>query len=125
MRTPPPSARSPELLPIVQSIILAMSVGLLVWVAALVVKHGEILAAHSVMLPQLDGRVVTLETRGSSALTSHVASDEAIATSTKGRLDKVESSALLVAALQGDVKIIIVRLDDLRLAVQRLEKSSP
>lgn len=108
---------------VVESVILAMSVGLMLWVANLVVEHGKILSSHETLLKVDDARISSLEDRGSPSLTAHVREDAADMTALRGRLDKVESAILALQATPGELKAISVRLEGIKETQARMEKT--
>jgi len=108
---------------VVESVVLAMSVGLMLWVANLVVEHGKMLASHETSIRAADSRLSELENRGSRNLASHVTQDEQQAMAVTERLSKLESAVLLLQTTPGELKAISVRLEGLREGQLRLEKT--
>lgn len=108
---------------VVESVVLAMSVGLMLWVANLVVKHGEILSAHTTSLQVDDDRLDSLESRGSPTLAAHVTENISDLNAMRQRLDKLDTALLALQATPGKLETISVRLEGLREGQLRLEKT--
>lgn len=108
---------------VVESVVLAMSVGLMLWVANLVVEHGRILSSHETLLKVDDTRIDALENRGSSPLNSHVMQSNSEMSALRARVDKVESAVVALQATPGELRAIGVRLDGIKEAQSRMEKS--
>src|SRR5512139_17049 len=100
---------------VVESVILAMSVGLMVWLANLVIEQGRTLSAHSTMLSVNSGRLDTLEMRGSRPLETHVKDDDSRILDLKNRLEKVESAVLNLATVP-------VKIDNMSDTQKRIER---
>ena len=100
-----------------------MSVGLMLWVANLVVEHGKALASHETSLRANESRLTDLENRGSRNLASHVMQDDVSMTAMSDRLGKLESAVVLLQTTPGELKAISVRLEGLREGQLRLEKA--
>ena len=108
---------------VVESIILAMSVGLMLWVANLVVEHGKMLASHETSLKQAASRLDSLELKGSPVLSAHMLENNSELTGLRQRVDKIETAVLLLQATPGELKTIGVRLESLHEGQIRLEKA--
>ena len=108
---------------VIESVVLAMSVGLMLWVANLAVEHGKALASHETSIRSTDTRLADLENRGSRNLASHVTQDDASMTAMSDRLGKLESAVVLLQTTPGELKAISVRLEGLREGQLRLEKT--
>ena len=112
-----------NLFSVIESVILAMSVGLMLWVANLVVEHGKILSSHATMLQIDNSRLDTIESRGSPSLAAHVVEDNAEMSAVRARLDKVESAVVVLQATPGELRAITVRLEGIKEAQTRMEKA--
>ena len=108
---------------VIESVILAMSVGLMLWVANLVVEHGKLLSSHDTMLKIDDARLDSLESRGSPTLSAHMSEDAAEMSALRLRLDKVEAALLILQSTPSELKAIAVRLESIKEAQTRMEKS--
>jgi len=108
---------------VIESVVLAMSVGLMLWVANLAVEHGKTLASHETSIRASDIRLSELENRGSRNLASHVTQDDQQALAVADRLGKLESAVVLLQTTPGELKAISVRLEGLREGQLRLEKA--
>lgn len=108
---------------VVESIILAMSVGLMLWVANLVVEHGKILAAHDTMLKVDDSRLDSLEVRGSPSLGAHMVEENSELSAVRARLDKMEAAVLILQTTPGELRAISVRLESIKEAQVRMERA--
>lgn len=100
---------------VVETVILAMSVGLMLWVAKIVVDHGQVLASHSTMLNVSSGRLDVLEARGSRSLETHVREDDARVDDLKNRVTKLESAVLGLASVPN-------KIDNLTDGQKRIER---
>ena len=112
-----------NLFSVIESVILAMSVGLMLWVANLVVEHGKILASHDTMLKVDNNRLDSLESRGSPGLVAHVVEENAELTAIRARLDKMETAVVALQATPGELRAISVRLEGIKEAQTRMEKA--
>jgi len=108
---------------VVESVVLAMSVGLMLWVANLAVEHGKILSSHETVLKSDANRLDTLESRGSPNLAAHVTENISDLNAMRQRLDKMEAAVLLLQTTPGKLEAISVRLEGLRDGQLRLEKT--
>lgn len=107
---------------VVESVILAMSVGLMVWMCNVVISQGQILASHTTMLIADDKRLSEIESAGSKNLISHVKSDDQRVADITARIDKLETAVLALQSTPGELKANSVRLDSLREGQARIEK---
>lgn len=112
-----------NLFSVIESVILAMSVGLMLWVANLVVEHGKILASHDTLLKVDSSRLETLEGRGSPGLVAHVVEENAELTAIRARMDKLETAVVALQATPGELRAISVRLEGIKEAQTRMEKA--
>lgn len=112
-----------NLFAVIESVILAMSVGLMLWVANLVVEHGKILASHDTLLKLDNDRLDVLEGRGSPSLIAHVVEEGATLSAIKARLDKMEAAVLVLQTTPGELRAISVRLESIKEAQTRMEKA--
>lgn len=112
-----------NLFSVIESVILAMSVGLMLWVANLVVEHGKILASHDTTLKVDDNRLDSLESRGSPTLGAHVVEENAELSAMRARLDKMESAVVILQSTPGELRAIAVRLESIKEAQIRMEKA--
>ena len=104
---------------VVESIVLLMSVGLVCWLATVVISQGQILAAHSNQILTTNNRVEQIEMHGSRAVESVVARVDGLAK----QMDEMRSAIMTLQAAPGELKAINVRLDSLREGQMRIEKS--
>lgn len=107
---------------IVESVVLAMSVGLMVWMANVVITHGQTLATHGTLLSVLMSKQDKIETKGSDQLQSHVVMDDGRVDVINKRLEKLEAAVLVLQQTPGELKSIGVELRNIRDSQQRLEK---
>jgi hypothetical protein len=108
---------------IVESVILAMSVSLMVWLANVVITHGQVLAAHDTKIVFNTGRLDIIENRGSRSLETHVKEDDARIASHDARLTKLEAAVLLLQSTPGELKAIAIEIRGLRDSQDRIEKA--
>lgn len=104
---------------VVESVILAMSVGLLCWIGNRVIAHGELLASHTAQITADTIKLDNLDTKGSRGLesaTKRIDEDER-------RLDKIEAAILSLQTAPGELKAINARLDGIEKGQARIEKS--
>lgn len=112
-----------NLFSVIESVILAMSVGLMLWVANLVVEHGKILSSHDTLLKVNDSRLDTLEGRGSPGLIAHIVEENSDMTAMRARLDKMEAAVVVLQTTPGELRAISVRLEGIKEAQTRMEKT--
>ena len=103
---------------IVESVVLAMSVGLMVWLANVVIDHGNSLAAHAVRINGLSTQTETIEQHGSRAVETLSGRVDSIAK----QLDEMKASILALQTAPGELKAINIRLDGLKEGQGRMEK---
>lgn len=112
-----------NLFSVIESVILAMSVGLMLWVANLVVEHGKILASHDTTLKIDNSRLESLEGKGSPSLVAHVVEENAELAAVRARLDKMEAAVVALQSTPGELRAIAVRLEGIKEAQTRMEKA--
>ena len=115
-------SKSPNIFAIVESVVLAMSVGLLVWVANVVVTHGNMLSAQTTQINVNTSRIDRIETHGSAGLETLQQKVEVKNASTDSRLDKLESAVLVLQATPGELKSLNARMDNFLSGQVRIEK---
>ena len=120
-QNPPSEKQGANIFAVVESVVLTMSVGLMLWVANLVVEHGRTLASHDTTLRATDNRLDALETHGSSSLMSHVTQDDAELTAVRARLDKIETAIAALQSTPGELRAIAVRLEGIKETQARIE----
>lgn len=108
---------------IVESVILLMSVGLMLWMCRIVIDHGNTLASHTTELKADNIRLDRIEVRGSEGLQSHVKEDDTRITDMKSRLDRLESAVIALQSAPGELKAISARLDAMRESQSRIERA--
>ena len=108
---------------VVESVVLAMSVGLMLWIANIVVVHGQTLSSLGTMMNVNSSRIVTLEVTGSRPLTDHVGIDETRVSDLKTRIDKLEIAIITLREVPGELKTVNVYLSTLKEGQLRLEKA--
>lgn len=108
---------------VVESVILAMSVGLMVWVSNIVIAHGNTLSSQATSISTNSRRLDTLETFGSRGLGEHERDDNTRIEELKRRMSSVESAVIALQATPGELKSIAVRLDSIREGQSRIEKA--
>lgn len=99
-----------------------MSVGLMVWMANVVIMHGQTLATHGALITVNTGRLEKIESKGSDQLQSHVVMDDGRVDVINKRLEKLENAVLVLQQTPGELKSIGVELRNIRDSQQRLEK---
>jgi hypothetical protein len=107
---------------VVESVILAMSVGMMVWLASTVIVQGNLLQRVAVRQENALGRLDTLEVRGSPALMAHEKEDQSRVDDIKIRVDKLEAAVLILQATPGELKAISVSLGTLHESQRRIEE---
>lgn len=107
---------------VVESVILAMSVGLMVWVSHVVITHGEQLSRQETKQESFDVRVSRLELVGSPTLIAHEKEDQTRVDDLKVRVDKLEAAVLILQGMPGELKVIAVSLDTLHESQKRIEE---
>lgn len=107
---------------VVESVILAMSVGLMVWLANVVIIHGNMIERVSTKQEGVVNRVDRLESTGSPALQAHEKEDQSRVDDLKIRVDKLEAAVLILQATPGELKAIQVSLDTLHESQKRIEE---
>lgn len=107
---------------VVESVILAMSVGLMVWLSNVVINHGNTLASQGTQIGVNTGRLDKLETGGSPRLSAHEAMDDRRIEGIDKRLEKLESAVIALQSAPGELKAISARLDALQTGQYRIER---
>jgi hypothetical protein len=107
---------------VVESVILAMSVGLMVWLSNVVIGHGNDISRISTRQQTVYERVDRLETIGSPSLVAHERSDEQRVTDIKLRVDKLEAAVIVLQGTPGELKAIGVSLQTLHEGQKRIEE---
>jgi hypothetical protein len=107
---------------VVESVILAMSVGLMIWMCNVVITHGNVLATQGTKIEVNTDRLTRIETQGSSGLMSHVKDDDTRVQAIDRRLEKLESAVIALQTAPGELKAINARLDGIRDGQSRMEK---
>jgi chromosome segregation ATPase len=107
---------------VVESVILGMSVGLMVWLSNVVITHGQQLARQETRVESVDTRVNRLEIAGSPALVAHEKEDQARIDDIKLRVDKLEAAVIVLQATPGELKAISVSLETLHESQKRIEE---
>jgi hypothetical protein len=107
---------------IVESVILGMSVGLMVWLANVVVAHGNQLARDEARQEGIDIRLSKLELTGSPALIAHEREDQQRVDDLKDRVAKMETAVLALQSTPGELKAISVSLETLHESQKRIEE---
>jgi hypothetical protein len=107
---------------IVESVILAMSVGLMVWLANVVIEHGQKLSSITTQASGVDVRVTRLEVAGSTSLQSHEKEDDQRVSDIKDRLARLESAVIVLQATPGELKAIGVTLSTMHESQKRIEE---
>jgi hypothetical protein len=108
---------------VVESVILTMSVGLMVWMANVVIAHGNTLAAQGTQIGINSDRLSRIETVGSSGLMSHVKEDDSRVSALDKRLEKLESAVIILQNTPGELKSITMEIRGLREGQLRIEKA--
>lgn len=106
---------------VVESVILGMSVGLMVWVTNTVITQGQHIERISVRQDSVVDRVTRLETVGSPSLIAHERADDTRVLDLTLRIEKVEAAIIVLQATPGELKAISVSLQNLREGQQRIE----
>ena len=86
---------------VVESVILAMTVGLNVWLASLVIVHGNVLAAHGTQIGINTEAIIRFGTAGTPSLASHESEDKAVAKAHEERIQKLEQAVISLSELKG------------------------
>lgn len=107
---------------VVESVILAMSVGLVVWLSQIVIIHGNLLERISTRQDSVILRVDRLEVVGSPALIAHEKSDDARVDDIRARVEKLEAAVMVLQATPGELKAIAVSLQTLHESQLRIEE---
>jgi hypothetical protein len=107
---------------IVESVILAMSVGLMLWVANIVIQHGNELARQISKQEAVEIRITRIETSGSASSQSHAKDDDTRISSIKDRLTTLEAAVVLLQSTPGELKAIGVKLETMHDSQQRIEE---
>lgn len=108
---------------VVESVVLAMSVVLMTWLANVVVQHGNILAGQTTQINVNSSRLDKIELHGSALLTAHSGLDDNRDDTTRSRLEKIEIAILVLQSAPGELKAIGVRLDGFADGIRRIEKT--
>jgi len=103
---------------VVESIVLAMSVGLMVWLANVVIAHGNELATHRTEIASVEKQVQTIEQHGSRAVETLSGRVDAM---TK-QLEELKSAIVTLQTAPGELKVINVRLETLVDGQKRMER---
>jgi hypothetical protein len=101
--------------------VLAMSVGLMVWLANVVIAHGNTLASQGAIIGGISSRVEIIESQGSRSLGSHITLDNQRVDELTKRMEKLESAVLALQSAPGELKAINARLDSLKEGQTRME----
>jgi hypothetical protein len=107
---------------VVESVILAMSVGLMVWLSNVVIGHGNTLASQGTQIVVNTGRLDKLESVGSPKLTAHEAMDDRRIDGIDKRIEKLENAVIALQSAPGELKAIGARLDGLQSGQTRIER---
>ena len=86
---------------VVESVILAMTVGLNVWLASLVITHGNVLASHETKLDTHTGLLMRYGSIGTPGLAAHEGEDKAIAKAHEERIQRLEQAVIAFSELKG------------------------
>lgn len=86
---------------VVESVILAMTVGLNVWLASLVIVHGNVLASHGTQIGINTDSIIRFGAAGTPSLATHEKEDKAIAEAHEQRLQKLEQAVISLSELKG------------------------
>jgi hypothetical protein len=108
---------------VVESVILAMSVGLMVWACNMIITHGNTLASQGTHIEINTDRLTRIETQGSSGLQSHEKDDNTRISNINNRLEKLELAVIALQATPGELKAISVEIKGLREGQTRIEKA--
>jgi hypothetical protein len=106
---------------VTESVILAVSVGLVTWTSNTVISQGKAIATMNNQIITNTERLNVIEQRGSGSLREHEKEDDArIAELTRGavRMDAVVTE---LRTTPGELKTINVRLDGLTKSLERIE----
>ena len=106
---------------VVESIILAMSVGMMLWIANLVITHGNEITRLTTRDDVVYERLGRLESVGSPTLIAHEKSDDLRVDDIKLRIDKIEAAVIVLQATPGQLKAIEVSLGTLHESQLRIE----
>ena len=108
---------------VVESVILAMSVGLMVWLANTVITHGNTLASQGNQIGVNTMRIDRIETTGSPQLVAHESQDDARISAHNARIERLEAAVLILQATPGELKAMTVEMRGLREGQDRILKS--
>lgn len=108
---------------VVESVILAMSVGLTVTGWKMIIQHESALSAQGAVIGMTSSRITKIEDKGSAGLASHVAEDDKRVLEIDRRLEKLEAAVLVLQQTPGELKSISVRLDGIERGQGRIEKA--
>ena len=108
---------------IVESVVLAMSVGLMLWLANVVIAHGNVLSAHSTQIEINTSRLTVLETSGTPGLRAHETEDNTRIGAHAERIVKLENALLVLQATPGTLQGLIIEIRGLREGQARIEKA--
>ena len=86
---------------VVESVILAMTVGLNVWLASLVIVHGNVLASHGTQIGINTDAIIRYGATGTPSLATHEKEDKAIAEAHEQRIQKLEQAVISLSELKG------------------------
>ena len=106
---------------VVESVILGMSVGMMLWMSNLVITHGNQISRLTTRDDVVYERIGRLETAGSPTLIAHEKSDDLRVDDMKLRIDKIEAAVIVLQATPGQLKAIEVSLTALHESQQRIE----
>lgn len=106
---------------VAESVILAISVGLVAWTANTVISQGHIIAAINNQVLTNTGRLDNLENKGSSGLREHEKMDDNRIVEMQKRDDRLEAALNSLMSTPGELKAINIRLDGANKALERIE----
>jgi hypothetical protein len=86
---------------VVESVILAMTVGLNVWLASLVIVHGNVLASHGTQIGINTDAIIRYGAIGTPGLATHEGEDKAIAKAHEERIQRLEQTVIAFSELKG------------------------
>lgn len=103
---------------VVESVILAMSVGLMVWLSNVVIGQSQTLAAHAVQINNNAIKVESIEVHGSRAVENLSGRVDSIAK----QLEDLRAAIIVLQTAPGELKAMNTRLDGLKEGQVRIEK---
>ena len=108
---------------VVETVILAMSVGLMTWMCTIVIAHGNMLASYGTQIQVNSDRIGRIETSGSAGLMTHVKEDDARVGMMDRRIEKLEQAVIILQSAPAELKAIAIEIRNLREGQLRIENA--